>query len=76
MPGLVGARAVVVEVQPQAGDADDVVGLAPCTVVVRSLSAETHTEVAVLVQVQVGQGLGDRNPYCLAAWGAEDLLRS
>ena len=72
MPDLVGARAVVVKVQPQAGDADDVVGLAPCTVVVRSLPTETHTEVAVLVQVQVGHGLGDRKPYCLAAWGAED----
>ena len=72
MPHLVGAGAVVIEVEPQAGDADDVVGLAACAVVAGSLAPDAEAEVAVLLQVEFGEGGGDGKPDGLAAWGVED----
>ena len=67
MPNLVGARAVIVEVEPQAGDRNDIVVLAPCTAILGLLSPQAQAEIAVLVQVKVRHGLGGVKPEGLAA---------
>ena len=74
MPHLVGAGTVVVEVKPEAGDADDVAGLAACAPVVGSLAADAEAKVAVLPQVEFGDGRGDGKPDDLAALGCRRWL--
>ena len=70
--GLVGAGAVVVEVEPQAGDADDVIGLAARTVIGGAVATDSQADIAVLVKVEFGDRHGDGKPNSLSAWGVED----
>ena len=72
MPRLVGPEALVVEVEPQAGDGDDVVGLAASDTVAWSLASDANAEVTVLLQVEFGDGFGGGKPDGLSAGGVED----
>ena len=72
MPCLFSAGALVVEVEPQAGDGDDVVGLAAPLIIGGPLATDTNFEVAVLFKVEVGNGVGDGKPESVTAWSEED----
>lgn len=67
-----GAGAVVVEVEPQAGDGDEVAGLAASDTVAWSLSSDANAEVIVLLQVEFRDGFGGGKPDGLSAGGVED----